>query len=205
MFLGTSIASGTGRAIVTATGMATELGAIARLLETAELSPTPLQRRLAQLSRTLLIATAAIVAVVAIAGLVRGASLFEVFLSAVSLAVAAVPEGLPAIVTIALAIGVRRMAARRALVRKLPAVETLGCATVICTDKTGTLTTGVMAVRELWGPDHRRLLDARRGLLRRRARRGRRRDPTELAILAEAALRGIERRRHRATAPEDRR
>jgi Ca2+-transporting ATPase len=192
VFLGTSIASGTGRAIVTATGMATELGKIASLLETAEETATPLQRRLAQVSRMLLVVSVAIVAVVAIAGLARGLTVFDVFLSAVSLAVAAVPEGLPAIVTIALAVGVRRMARRHALVRKLPAVETLGCATVICTDKTGTLTTGVMAVRELWGPDPRRLIDAAAACCD--AELGPHiGDPTELAILAEAARRGIER------------
>jgi P-type Ca2+ transporter type 2C len=192
VFLGTSIASGTGRAIVTATGMSTEFGKIAALLETAEEAATPLQRRLAQVSRMLLVASAAVVLVVAIAGLARGRAPFDVFLSAVSLAVAAVPEGLPAIVTIALAIGVRRMALRHALVRKLPAVETLGCATVICTDKTGTLTTGVMAVRELWGADHRRLVDAAAACCDAElaSKVG---DPTELAILAEAALRGIER------------
>jgi Ca2+-transporting ATPase len=192
VFLGTSIASGTGRAIVTATGMTTELGKIATLLETAEQGETPLQGRLAQVSRMLLVAVVAIVVVVAIAGLARGLSLFGVFLTAVSLAVAAVPEGLPAIVTIALAIGVRRMALRHALVRKLPSVETLGCATVICTDKTGTLTTGVMAVRELWGSDHRRLLDAATACCDAElaSKIG---DTTELAILAEAALRGIER------------
>ncbi len=196
VFLGTSIAAGTGRAVVTATGMATELGRIARLLETAEDEPTPLQRRLAQVSRMLLYATVAIVAVVAAAGLVRGAAAFDVFLSAVSLAVAAVPEGLPAIVTIALAIGVHRMVVRNALVRKLPAVETLGCATVICTDKTGTLTTGAMAVRELWGPDHEALLDAAAACCDAELGadlRGGIGDPTELAILAEAALRDIQR------------
>ena len=196
VFLGTSIAAGTGRAVVTATGMATELGRIARLLETAEDEPTPLQRRLAQVSRMLLYATVAIVAVFAAAGLVRGAAAFDVFLSAVSLAVAAVPEGLPAIVTIALAIGVHRMVVRNALVRKLPAVETLGCATVICTDKTGTLTTGAMAVRELWGPDHEALLDAAAACCDAELGadlRGGIGDPTELAILAEAALRDIQR------------
>jgi Ca2+-transporting ATPase len=196
VFLGTSISAGTGRAVVTATGMATELGRIATLLETAEEGPTPLQRRLAQVSRMLLVATVVIVAVVATAGLVRGLPAFDVFLSAVSLAVAAVPEGLPAIVTIALAIGVRRMVVRHALVRKLPAVETLGCTTVICTDKTGTLTTGVMTVRELWGPDHARLLDAAAACCDAELDADQHDgigDTTELAILVEAALRGIHR------------
>src|SRR6185436_16216094 len=130
------------------------------LLATAEESATPLQKRLARLSRTLLQLCLAVVAAVALVGLLRGLAPFDVFLAAVSLAVAAVPEGLPAIVTIALAIGVQRMAARNVLVRRLPAVETLGCATVICTDKTGTLTTGVTAVRDLWGADHAAVIDA---------------------------------------------
>jgi len=102
-----------------------------------------------------------------------------------------VPEGLPAIVTIALALGVRRMAARHALVRKLTAVETLGCTTVICTDKTGTLTTGVMAVRALWGPDHRRVLEVAASCCD--AELGGVGDPTELAILEAAARHGITR------------
>jgi len=196
VFAGTSIASGTARALVTATGMATELGRIATLLDTARDDATPLQRRLAQVSRMLLIASVAIVAVVAGAGLARGQPLFDVFLAAVALAVAAVPEALPAIVTIALAIGVRRMAARNALVRKLAAVETLGCTAVICTDKTGTLTTGIMTVRELWGFDHRVVLDAAAACCDAELGTGDTPDagdPTELAILAEASGRGIQR------------
>lgn len=196
VFMGTSIATGTGVAEVVATGMQTELGRIAHLLETAEESVTPLQRRLARVSQTLLYICAGIVAVVALAGLLRGWPLMQVLMAAVSLAVAAVPEGLPAVVTIALAVGVQRMAARNVLVRRLPAVETLGCATVICTDKTGTLTTGVMRVRELWGRDHARLLfagaacsDAEVG----RDGRGGVGDPTELAILMAASERGIHR------------
>ena len=196
VFMGTSVATGTGLAEVVATGMQTELGRIAHLLSTAEESVTPLQRRLAHVSQTLLYICGGIVAVVAAAGLLRGWPPMQVFMAAVSLAVAAVPEGLPAIVTIALAIGVQRMAARHVLVRRLPAVETLGCATVICTDKTGTLTTGVMRVRELWGRDHASLLlaaaacsDAEVG----RDGRGSVGDPTELAILMAAAERGIHR------------
>ena len=196
VFMGTAVASGTGVAEVFATGMRSELGKIAHLLSTAEDEPTPLQVRLAGVSRLLLSVCLGIVAVVAIAGLARGWSALDVLLSSVSLAVAAVPEGLPAIVTIALAIGVQRMARRHVLIRRLPAVETLGCATVICTDKTGTLTTGVMSVRELWGPDHDRLLfaatactDAELGPDERTGVG----DPTELAILVAAAERRIRR------------
>jgi Ca2+-transporting ATPase len=192
VFMGTAIANGTGLARVAATGMRTELGKVARLLATAEETQTPLQRRLARVSRMLLFVCLGIVAVVALAGLVRGVPLFDVFLSAVSLAVAAVPEGLPAIVTIALAVGVQRMVTRHVLVRKLPAVETLGCATVICTDKTGTLTTGVMTVRELWGPDHLALLTAGAACCDADLSAGVG-DTTELAVLRAAAERGIDR------------
>jgi Ca2+-transporting ATPase len=196
VFMGTSVATGTGLAKIAATGMLTELGKIANLLETAVESETPLQRRLAAVGRTLLYLCVGIVAIVAVLGLVRGMRWLDVLMSAVSLAVAAVPEGLPAIVTIALAIGVQRMAARHALIRRLPSVETLGCATVICTDKTGTLTTGVMVVRELWGADHAKVLDAAAACsdaelgADQKSGSG---DPTEVALLMAAAERGIRR------------
>jgi Ca2+-transporting ATPase len=196
VFMGTSIANGTGRAEVLATGMNTELGKIAHLLASAEESATPLQERLAKVSQLLLYICLGIVVVVAAAGLLRGHKAFEVFLSAVSLAVAAVPEGLPAIVTIALAVGMQRMALRHVLVRRLAAVETLGCATVICTDKTGTLTTGVMTVRELWGADHDKLLDSAAACCDAELAQDERSgigDPTEVAILMAAAERGTRR------------
>ena len=143
VFMGTIVAAGTGAAEVKATGTRTELGRVARLMETAEQTETPLQQRLARVGTCLLFSASGWWRSTAAIGLLRGQPAFEVFLSAVSLAVAAVPEGLPAVVTIALAMGVQRMAARQVLIRRLPAVETLGSASVICTDKTGTLTTGV--------------------------------------------------------------
>jgi Ca2+-transporting ATPase len=149
VFLGTSVVSGAGRAVVVATGMATEFGRIAALLEAASPGDTPLEQKLDQLGRRLLVACLAIVALVFGLGLLRGVPPLELFMSAVSLAVAAIPEGLPAVVTVALALGVQRMARRAALVRRLPSVETLGCADVVCTDKTGTLTVGEMTVRRL--------------------------------------------------------
>jgi len=193
VFAGTSIATGSGFAQVVATGMGTELGRIAHLLASADETTTPLQVRLARVTRILLVACVGIVAAVAIIGLVRGMAPVVVLLSAVSLAVAAVPEGLPAIVTISLAIGVQRMASRQVLIRRLHAVESLGSVTVICTDKTGTLTTGSMRVRELWGADHDRLLEAGAAcsdaeLLDDNEGTG---DTTELAILIAAAERGI--------------
>src|SRR5438093_2752900 len=149
VFLGTSITRGSGRAMVVATGMDTEVGHIATLLETASSDVTPLQRRLDQVARRLLWACLGLVALVFTLGLLRTVAPFELFLSAVSLAVAAIPEGLPAVVTIALALGVQRMVRRHALVRRLPAAETLGCAQVICSDKTGTLTVGEMTARHV--------------------------------------------------------
>jgi len=151
VFMGTSVATGTAQAIVVATAMGTELGRIAGLLEAAGADEsTPLQKKLDSFGRILIWATLGIVALLFVLGLVRGTKLLELFMTSVSLAVAAVPEGLPAVVTVALALGVSRMARRRALVRKLPAVETLGSTTVICTDKTGTLTVGEMTVRAFY-------------------------------------------------------
>ncbi|MCA9655711.1 MAG: HAD-IC family P-type ATPase [Myxococcales bacterium] len=197
VFMGTSVATGTGLAEVVATGRATEMGRIAGMLAEAEETGSPLQKRLAQLGRVLVYACVALVGVVAAVSLLRGISGLEVLMSAVSLAVAAVPEGLPAVVTVALAGGVNRMSERGVLVRRLASVETLGCATVICTDKTGTLTTGVMALRETFtgGPDRRALLHAAAACsdAELHADGGGEGDPTELAILRTAAEEGIER------------
>jgi Ca2+-transporting ATPase len=146
VFMGTQITYGRGQAVITETGMQTELGQIARMLQTVTQEPTPLQRRLAQLGRGLAVAALVIVAVVFAIGLARGESAKLMFLTAMSLAVAAVPEGLPAVATVALALGARRMLKRQTLIRKLPAVETLGSVTVVCSDKTGTLTENRMTV-----------------------------------------------------------
>ncbi len=149
VYSSTMVTYGKGRAVVTATGMGTELGRIAHLVQTIGRERTPLQERLENVGRLLVYACLLIVVVVFGLGLWRGVSLVEMFLTAVSLAVAAIPEGLPAVVTIALGLGVRRMVQRNALIRKLPSVETLGSATVICTDKTGTLTQSEMTVRKI--------------------------------------------------------
>jgi Ca2+-transporting ATPase len=151
-FRGTAVTGGRGRGLVVATGMATELGRLAELLQAQPPGLTPLQRRLAVLGRRMAAAALVVCAVVFVAGVARGNPADRMFLTAVSLAVAAIPEGLPAVVTVALALGARRMARRRALVRKLPAVETLGSVTVVCTDKTGTLTENQMLVQRVWTP-----------------------------------------------------
>jgi Ca2+-transporting ATPase len=150
VYMGTLVTRGKAEAVVTATGMATEMGKIADLMQQSEEQVTPLQRRLEQLGRVLVWLSLGITLLVVIAGVLHGQPLYEMFLAGVSLAVAAIPEGLPAIVTIALALGVQRMIKRNAIVRKLPSVETLGCATVICSDKTGTLTQNRMTVQRIW-------------------------------------------------------
>jgi Ca2+-transporting ATPase len=149
VYLGTVAVSGRAMAIVTATGMSTELGRIAGLLQHQPIEPTPLQKRLSELGRKLLIVCLATVGIIFSLQVARGGDLIEVFFTAISLAVAAIPEGLPAVVTLVLAVGLRRMVRRNALIRKLPSVETLGCVTVICSDKTGTLTRNEMTVERI--------------------------------------------------------
>ncbi|MBK7452899.1 MAG: cation-translocating P-type ATPase [Anaerolineales bacterium] len=170
-FLGTLVNYGRGRGVVTSTGMRTQLGLIATMLQSVETEETPLQRRLDQLGRSLSIGSLILVAVVFIVALINQTNISqlftsplayfgefaeqitEVFIIAISLAIAAVPEGLPAVVTISLALGMREMIQRHALIRKLSSVETLGSATVICSDKTGTLTQNEMTVTRIWADD----------------------------------------------------
>lgn len=196
--MGTPIVAGSGTARVLATGERTELGKIALLLRSVTEGPTPLQTRLEKLSHLLIWLCVGVVAVVAALGLLRGGSWQAVLISAVSLAVAAVPEGLPAVVTIALALGMQRMSVQRVLVRRLHAIEAVGCTTVICTDKTGTLTAGAMSVREVVAADPYGLLYAAAACCDAelasdgRAGVG---DPTEIALLLAARARGIERAR----------
>jgi len=148
-FMGTVVTRGRGRGLAVATGMATEMGRIAGMIQAAGQEETPLQRRLGQMGKWLVAFCLLICGVVVVAGIMRGEEAYQMFLTGVSLAVAAIPEGLPAIVTVALALGVQRMARKNAIIRKLPAVETLGCATAICSDKTGTLTQNEMTVRKV--------------------------------------------------------
>ncbi|MGZ9224837.1 MAG: cation-translocating P-type ATPase [Anaerolineales bacterium] len=167
-FMGTLVSYGRGRGVVTSTGMHTQLGLIATMLQNVEVEITPLQRRLDQLGKSLSVAALLLVAIVFIVALINytninllftgplayfseyAESITEVFIIAISLAIAAVPEGLPAVVTISLALGMREMVKRHALIRKLSSVETLGSATIICSDKTGTLTQNEMTVTRLW-------------------------------------------------------
>ncbi|MCD8376463.1 MAG: cation-translocating P-type ATPase [Oscillospiraceae bacterium] len=193
---GTVVTAGRGVCAVTATGMRTEMGRIAGLLTAAEQTEMPLQRRMAEVSKTLSLLCLLGCAVTFGVGLLRGRAMLDMFLTAVSLAVAAIPEGLPAIVTIVLALGLRRMAKRGAIVKKLPSVEALGCASVICSDKTGTLTQNKMSVSQVWtaGGARRQALEI--GLLCSDVRTvdgklsG---DPTETALAELAQAEGLDR------------
>nr|WP_233711043.1 cation-translocating P-type ATPase [Lederbergia citrisecunda] len=149
-FMGTLVTRGNGIGIVTSTGMSTAMGRIADMIQTTTAMMTPLQRRLEQLGKILITVALFLTLLVVAAGIVHGHDVYTMFLAGVSLAVAAIPEGLPAIVTVALSLGVQRMIKKKAIVRKLPAVETLGCASVICSDKTGTMTLNQMTVTHLW-------------------------------------------------------
>ena len=195
----TVITAGRGKAVVVATGMDTQMGHIAGLLLGAEQTKTPLQKKMGEISKTLSFVCLSVCAVMFGVGLLQGKNILDMFLTAVSLAVAAIPEGLPAIVSIVLAMGVQRMAKRGAIVKKLPAVETLGCAGVICSDKTGTLTQNRMTVVELWTPGGDRALALTIGALCSDARLERTGkglqaigDPTEGALVLAAAMQGLE-------------
>ena len=150
VFSGCSVTYGTATAIVTATGMDTQMGKIADLLDNEEDGQTPLQQKLAQLGKYLGFMALGACAIIFLVGILNGLEILHIFMTAVSLAVSAIPEGLPAIVTIVLSIGVQRMVKKNAIIRRLPAVETLGSASVICSDKTGTLTQNRMTLVKAW-------------------------------------------------------
>jgi len=152
VYAGTVVTRGRGKAVVCATGMNTEIGKIADMIQSTPDEATPLERRLENLGRWLVWGCILVCAIVVVAGVAKGESLFLMCMSGISLAVAAIPEGLPAIVTVCLALGVQRMIKRNAIIRKLPAVETLGCTTIICSDKTGTLTQNAMTVKQIYIP-----------------------------------------------------
>ena len=185
-FMGTMVARGSGRAVVVETGMNSEMGHIATLIQSTKPQETPLQAKLAQLGKILIFISLVLTFIVVMAGVVHGQPVYEMFLAGVSLAVAAIPEGLPAIVTVALALGVQRMIRRKAIVRKLPSVETLGSATVICSDKTGTLTQNRMTVVSHYSLDvnAQKLMEisetCNNAIIDEQNEQG---DPTELALL----------------------
>jgi Ca2+-transporting ATPase len=196
LFAGTQVVAGSGRGLVTATGARTRLGAVAALLDQASPGPTPLQRAMRRLVRQLSSACVVLVGVEALVLVRQGRPWSEVALGALALAVAAVPEGLGAVVTVALALGVRRLARVNVLVRRLSAVETMGAVTVVCTDKTGTLTTGRVRVQGHRADDPQALFRAAAACCEATLGEGdddSTGDPLEVAVLVEARVRGIER------------
>jgi Ca2+-transporting ATPase len=150
VFSGTTVTRGRGKAVVCATGMSTEVGQIAGMMSEIDTETTPLEKRLERLGKKLVWGCLVVCLLVVVTGVLKGESFFLMCMAGISLAVAAIPEGLPAIVTVALALGVQRMIRRHAIIRKLPAVETLGCVTAICSDKTGTLTQNVMTAKQVY-------------------------------------------------------
>lgn len=154
IFMGTTVARGNGRAIVVATGTSTQIGEVSVLLNQTEPDKTPLEKRLDTLGKSLAVLSVGIAIVMVIVGALMGRPVLEILETAIALAIAAVPEGLPAVATITLAIGMTRMAKKKAIIRRLPAVETLGSTTVICTDKTGTLTENQMTLEQVWLNGH---------------------------------------------------
>ena len=198
-YAGTLVAHGRGQAVVVATGMSTEFGRIAPMVETVEAGRTPLQENLDRLGATLGKAALVVVALVVVVGLARGLPVIEMFMFGIALAVAVVPEALPAVVTISLAIGVRRMVKRNALVRRLPIVETLGSTSVICSDKTGTLTKNEMTVRQVFADGRLARADGRR--VRARGRGPRSRPASSPRRRARAAARRACWRRMRGSSP----
>ena len=206
-YAGTFVRHGRGRGVVVATGIETEFGQIARMLHATEAVETPLQKRLADFGKKLAVIALAIAGFIFLVGILRGEPLILMFLTAVSLAVAAIPEALPAVVTISLALGARRLVQKHALVRKLPAVEALGSVTVICSDKTGTLTQNRMSVERYYcnGPlektpmsgapwDHLLLAMAISNDVRSDVNDSSAGDPTEVALFDAAKQAGVEKR-----------
>lgn len=196
VFASGGVLRGTGEAIVTGVGTDTEMGKIAALMQSEEDEPTPLQKKLAETGRYLATGALIICGTVFLLGIIRRFPPFTMFLTSVSLAVAAIPEGLPATVTVVLAIGVRRMTRKNAIVKRLSAVETLGGATVICSDKTGTLTQNRMAVADTYADDKTALFELAVLCCRESA------NPTEQAILKEAERMGIRKNEHFETLSE---
>jgi P-type Ca2+ transporter type 2C len=191
-WMGTTVTFGRGRGMVTCTGMRTQIGLIAAMLQDATDEDTPLQKKLTQVGRALGIGALAICAIVFLVGIVEGRNILVMFMTAVSLAIAAVPEGLPAIVTICLALGMQEMIKRHALIRRLPAVETLGSATTICTDKTGTLTQNEMTATRLWADGEIFTITGEgwqpRGEVRKGDRRAELRDYGAVRLLLQAGM-----------------
>jgi Ca2+-transporting ATPase len=191
-YMGTLVTFGRARGIVAGTGMRTQIGLIARMIQEEEAEDTPLQKKLTQMGKWLGIAALAICAIVFLVGVLEGRDVLMMFMTSVSLAIAAVPEGLPAIVTICLAFGMREMIRRHALIRKLPAVETLGSATVICTDKTGTLTQNEMTAGHIWADGESLAITGEgyqpRGEIQKETRRAELREYSSVRLLLQAAM-----------------